>query len=804
VGASTKTDDIAPFSSRGPVVWNEMALMKPDLVAPGVSICAARYGSYGSSPCRSGTHVSLSGTSMATPHVAGAAALLLEAAPGLTPDQVKSTMKGSAVLTQGSAVSWGAGRLDIAAAVRQGATPPVARLDAIAATGGTRPITGTAWASAWGEWKLELAAYRGASLPEQGWALLTSATATPEHGFLTQLPNAVLEGRYILRLTVTDAAGRRAIDHAYVEVDKLRIISPLDRDVLRGGDVVELRGFDDGSLSQSTYNYEYQPYGSTAGWTPIASGQSPTVGWETQGIPAGFYSIRMTVAHDGVVEAEIVRVTLDPTLRSGAPIRVAHVAGDGCHPCSNWPGWVDPIVDDLDGDGTSELLYMWHAGVPELRVQTLDGVSLWEAPLGTTAAPSTNLAFNHLHLPVVADADGDGEKEIYAFNIYDSRMYVVSAAGEIIRSFGVSVAWGDELFLPRLSMSDVDADGRPDLILSLKAYSYALGSKAKVVIVTTTGHQLADWFVSSESSPWRIYLPGYNYAPATIDIDEDPDLEVIAVDFAGGKIRAFDWDGTELTGSSPQQGPLCGTTGSLGGGTGCDSLRTDPVGWPVTIDDGSFDHFPVLTGDLDGDADSEIVAGAVWGDASNLQLFVLDEEGNSLPGWPLTSQMDTNAGPSLADLDGDADLELILPAGLRTHAFHHDGTSVAGWPAVMRGVSYRQAVIADITGDGSVDVVVNTSSAVKGLLEAWSSTGTPIAGFPKPLERDDHSSVVIAPLARGGPVSIVASSSSDWEQTTGRSKNRSTIYVWELAGAFDPGASPWPTFQHDLARTARA
>ncbi|QKS72756.1 S8 family serine peptidase [Paenalkalicoccus suaedae] len=104
-------DTVAPFSSRGPVThtWE----MKPDLVAPGVQIDSTTPNGY----------TSLNGTSMAAPHVAGAAALLLEKHPDWTPEQIKAALINSAKLLtddQGDplpAYAQGAGRLDINAAL---------------------------------------------------------------------------------------------------------------------------------------------------------------------------------------------------------------------------------------------------------------------------------------------------------------------------------------------------------------------------------------------------------------------------------------------------------------------------------------------------------------------------------------------------------------------------------------------------------------------------------------------------------------------------------------------------------------
>ncbi|MEV0148691.1 MULTISPECIES: S8 family serine peptidase [unclassified Nonomuraea] len=85
VGAVDGEDQVAPLSNVGPR-QNDHAF-KPDVTAPGIAIVAAKPG---------GSHVALSGTSMAAPHVAGAAAILAQRHPDWSGQRLKAALAGSA------------------------------------------------------------------------------------------------------------------------------------------------------------------------------------------------------------------------------------------------------------------------------------------------------------------------------------------------------------------------------------------------------------------------------------------------------------------------------------------------------------------------------------------------------------------------------------------------------------------------------------------------------------------------------------------------------------------------------------
>jgi serine protease AprX len=144
VGALNSDGTIAGFSSRGPVSVDGSNRPKPDIAAPGVGVVSS---------VPSSGYGSLSGTSMAGPHVAGAVALLWSARPALknkvayTEEILNRTAAHVTVADECGSTGWpnniyGYGKLDVLAAVNAVPTQTTTITGVVRAAGSLQPVAG--------------------------------------------------------------------------------------------------------------------------------------------------------------------------------------------------------------------------------------------------------------------------------------------------------------------------------------------------------------------------------------------------------------------------------------------------------------------------------------------------------------------------------------------------------------------------------------------------------------------------------------------------------------------------------------
>ncbi|UUN25022.1 S8 family peptidase [Streptomyces sp. FIT100] len=138
VGSVTKDGAMSSFSSRGPALAD--GGVKPEITAPGSAITAARAAGTLDSAADSAFYATISGTSMATPHVSGAAAILKQRHPDWDARQLKAALVASADPVDGAGVyDQGAGSVDVPGALAARVTASPAAVSAKLAW----PYTGT-------------------------------------------------------------------------------------------------------------------------------------------------------------------------------------------------------------------------------------------------------------------------------------------------------------------------------------------------------------------------------------------------------------------------------------------------------------------------------------------------------------------------------------------------------------------------------------------------------------------------------------------------------------------------------------
>ncbi|GGR56287.1 subtilisin family serine protease [Nocardioides luteus] len=250
VAATDDADALAPFSSRGPRLGD--FAIKPDVSAPGVGIVAARAsGTTMGSPVDD-LYTSASGTSMASPHVAGAAAILAQRHPDWSPADLKAALISTVQDTEGSVFGRGAGRIDLARAVGQQVVATPGNLSVFARDDVARPIARTVTYRNDGDdavtlrLSLDLERWKGSVSGPAPIQLGTTRVTVPAHGIaevpVSIAPKGARSGVYGATLVATDGTNHvTTLIGAYVEPRAGDLeISALDTagDPIQGGTVL--------------------------------------------------------------------------------------------------------------------------------------------------------------------------------------------------------------------------------------------------------------------------------------------------------------------------------------------------------------------------------------------------------------------------------------------------------------------------------------------------------------------------------------------------------------------------------------
>ncbi len=90
------------------------------------------------------------------------------------------------------------------------------------------------------------------------------------------------------------------------------------------------------------------------------------------------------------------------------------------------------------------------------------------------------------------------------------------------------------------------------------------------------------------------------------------------------------------------------------------------------------------------------------------------------------------AGPTLADLDRDGRLDILVASGQKVHVLRSDGSVMPGWPQATAFVCHISPAVGDLNGDGTLEVVAFDRKGLtrESFLYAWDAAGNIIPGFP--------------------------------------------------------------------------
>lgn len=694
---------------------------KIDVAAPGVDILSLRAANTNMGTPVGTAYTRADGTSMATPHVSGTAALIVSQHPEYSNEQVRQVLRVSGGQPSGTIdLNFGYGVVNANAALASSSVLEAKIQSPYNGTTATSSITitGIARGTGFASYTLE---YGEGSEPSI-WILIQNGNVPVNGGPLGAFdPMPLTNGVYTIRLTAYDAANSAFVDRIQLTAQAISISSPATPKVPTTALVTKpgqlnISGTAVGENFQS-YSLQWAPgIAPNDGWTSTGmslagGGSTPIIkgllgNWDNSSInQAGYYTIRLTVQASGYTSHTDTLVYIEPSLVA-----------------SGWPVWLDQapqvftagMVPATDSSGnvrlTMENPAFMNTNIP---------ARFWTFGIDGSVLLKSDLYYASYFQPAAGDLDGIAGEEVILPEAQSLRWFAADGTSSVVSAPAPTPSINFQY--AQLVMEDLDGDSKLE---TLGLGSYWPAQTAYLFAWRPEGTQLNSNFPIPIVDQNTGLSPGANSQRVLVgDLYGDGKKEIIVVEGTSTStfsLRLFQSDGT-------------------------------PRAWSVPTFTGA--PHKIMLADLDRNGMLETIV--VWSNGAQEIVDVRQPDGSQRPGWPVMIGPATFTYAALGDLNRDGNLEIVAAASNRMYVFKADGTQLSSaWPKIDGPYNgYGSVAIADIDGDGFPEILTVRNELMSFSGPLFSSTS---ASSPK-SQTDGVTVTQTSPLLNSGGIPASAS-----------------------------------------------
>ena len=659
----------------------------------------------------------LTGTSMAAPHVAGVAALMLSKRPALTHEEVRQILINTADVVleeEGDKPDprfVGAGTLNAERALLASSALQARILSPETNSGGSNamPIIGTAGGYQFESWQL---LYGHSTVPD-AFTPFTMPDSQPKIGETLAVwdTTTIPEGIYTVRLQVTAKNGIQTQDKVVVAVDRTppRVMSLTATETLYENRSITLFTWATDDVTRNTLYYRRK--NQLAPFASVAENELGKEHFISLGLPNGTYqffveaqnAVGLTVTENNQGQywpLDVVGSAISPNGFDDFSVGIPslHIAS---------------VTADFDGDGALEIVGKPLAGMG-IAIYERGQAGKYQEREGQELAPQIGEeAFKPW---TVDDTDNDGLLEILVSD--SDRTFLLESTAA--NGYPENLIW-ESPFLSGGSIADLDADGRKEII-------GADNRNDRILIFENRGNNRYEEIAQLVNETEGANVFGHHFAIA--DVDADGNLELVAGD-SEGELFAYSAFAN-------------------------DRFRLE---WQMQLDmngETTVEVTLLTAGDLTGDGIPELVVGGtqefagVPSAAPFWKFFVFTQARGHVPrqaalpeaanGYALLWEQAivpyrrTGNGLRIADVTGDGNNELVILTHPNLYVMRWDSNTFV--PMWYQEVSETPALFtADVDNNGFDEIYVNaddellrfeSSFATNNTLTPWEVSATPL------------------------------------------------------------------------------